>query len=243
MARENKVEKVFVHCFMDGRDTPPEQRHRIPPPARTENARIRRRPDRQHQRPLLRDGSRQSLGAHRKSLSRRWFMATRKQNSPIPSPRFARATKKASPTNSSFPPSSPPQAAAGKPAAPRGVIRDDDAVIFFNFRADRARQMTRALAEPGFKEFADPARPKNLAYVGMTQYDKAWPWLRYLLAPGKTRTHPRQRFRRAAIQESARRGNRKIRARHLFLQWRRRKTVRRRRAHRSCLRRKFPPTI
>jgi len=24
MARENKVERVFVHCFMDGRDTPPE---------------------------------------------------------------------------------------------------------------------------------------------------------------------------------------------------------------------------
>src|SRR6266403_832196 len=36
------------------------------------------------------------------------------------------------------------------PAAPPvGPIRDDDAVIFFNFRADRARQMTRAIAEPG----------------------------------------------------------------------------------------------
>ncbi len=29
MARENKVERVFVHCFMDGRDTPPQQRHRF----------------------------------------------------------------------------------------------------------------------------------------------------------------------------------------------------------------------
>ena len=65
------------------------------------------------------------------------------------------------------------------------MIRDDDAVIFFNFRADRARQMTRALVEPGFKEFSDPARPKNLAFVGMTQYEKTWPWLRYLLAPEK----------------------------------------------------------
>jgi 2,3-bisphosphoglycerate-independent phosphoglycerate mutase len=66
-----------------------------------------------------------------------------------------------------------------------GPIRDDDAVIFFNFRADRARQMTRAIAEPGFKEFADAKRPKNLCFVGMTQYDKAWPWLRYVLAPEK----------------------------------------------------------
>ena len=42
------------------------------------------------------------------------------------------------------------QPAHGKPAVPRGIIRDDDAVIFFNFRADRARQITRALIEPGF---------------------------------------------------------------------------------------------
>jgi 2,3-bisphosphoglycerate-independent phosphoglycerate mutase len=38
-------------------------------------------------------------------------------------------------------------------------------VIFFNFRADRARQMTRAIAEPGFQEFSDPNRPSNLFYV------------------------------------------------------------------------------
>jgi len=45
--------------------------------------------------------------------------------------------------------------------------------------------MTRAIAEPGFKEFADTKRPKNLCYIAMTQYDKAWPWLRYVLAPEK----------------------------------------------------------
>jgi 2,3-bisphosphoglycerate-independent phosphoglycerate mutase len=77
------------------------------------------------------------------------------------------------------------EAAPGKPAAPRAMIRDDDAVIFFNFRADRARETTRAFIEPGFKEFSDPARPKNLAFVAMTQYEKTWPWLRYLLAPEK----------------------------------------------------------
>ena len=61
-------------------------------------------------------------------------------------------------------------------------------MIFFNFRADRARQMTRAIAEPGFKDFADPKRPSNLFYVAMTQYDKSWPWLRYVIAPKKSRT-------------------------------------------------------
>ncbi len=77
------------------------------------------------------------------------------------------------------------QAAPGKPAAPRGLIRSDDAVVFFNFRADRARQMTLALAQPGFDKFADPSRPANLTFVAMTQYEKTWPWLRYLLGPEK----------------------------------------------------------
>ncbi len=50
--------------------------------------------------------------------------------------------------------------------APR--IQDGDAVIFFNFRADRAREITRALTEPGFKEFS--AEPLRLHYTTMTQY-------------------------------------------------------------------------
>jgi 2,3-bisphosphoglycerate-independent phosphoglycerate mutase len=70
-------------------------------------------------------------------------------------------------------------------AAPVAPIRDDDAVIFFNFRADRARQMTRGIAEPGFDKFADAARPKNLFFVAMTQYDKTFTWLKYLLGPEK----------------------------------------------------------
>ncbi len=96
------------------------------------------------------------------------------------------------------------QAAPGKPAAPRGVIRDDDAVIFFNFRADRARQITKALIEPGFDKIADPARPKNLAYVGMTQYEKTWPWLRYILAPEKLEHILANVFAELRIQKSAR---------------------------------------
>ena len=65
------------------------------------------------------------------------------------------------------------------------MIHDDDAVIFYNFRADRARQMTYALDDPGFDKIADPKRPKNLFYVAMTQYDKNWPWLKYVIHPEK----------------------------------------------------------
>ena len=70
-------------------------------------------------------------------------------------------------------------------AVPVGLIHDDDAVIFFNFRADRARQMTYALAAPDFDKFVDAKRPRNLFYVGITQYDKNWPWLKYVIAPEK----------------------------------------------------------
>jgi 2,3-bisphosphoglycerate-independent phosphoglycerate mutase len=73
----------------------------------------------------------------------------------------------------------------GAAAEPVGLIRSDDAVIFYNFRADRARQMTKALAEPGFDKFVDEKRTENLFYVAITQYEKTWPWLKYVLAPEK----------------------------------------------------------
>jgi 2,3-bisphosphoglycerate-independent phosphoglycerate mutase len=71
---------------------------------------------------------------------------------------------------------------------PNGVIRDDDVCLMFNYRADRARQITRVLARnsgltkddardlPGADDLdlAIPRSivPKNLHYVAMTQYDK-----------------------------------------------------------------------
>jgi 2,3-bisphosphoglycerate-independent phosphoglycerate mutase len=54
---------------------------------------------------------------------------------------------------------------------PRGRIQDGDVVLFFNFRADRAREMTRALAVPSFSEF-DRGGLRLGRYVCMTQYDE-----------------------------------------------------------------------
>lgn len=56
---------------------------------------------------------------------------------------------------------------------PMGRIRDGDAVIFFNFRADRAREITRTLTEPDFKEFARKVFPK-VFYTTMTMYDETF---------------------------------------------------------------------
>ena len=184
MARENKVEKVFVHCFMDGRDTPPESGIGF---------------IRQLEQKLREYGAGQiaSVSGRYYAMDRdnRWERIEKAYRAMTHGDAEGKFTDAASAVRASYekgvtdefvlPVVITTEAQPGKPAAPRGLIRDDDAVIFYNFRADRARQITRALVEPGFKEFADPARPKNLAFVGMTQYEKTWPWLRYLLAPEK----------------------------------------------------------
>ncbi|HEX8952130.1 MAG TPA: 2,3-bisphosphoglycerate-independent phosphoglycerate mutase [Polyangia bacterium] len=58
---------------------------------------------------------------------------------------------------------------------PEGKLSDGDSVVFFNFRADRAREMTRALTFDHFDGFPRATRPKLGAYVCMTQYDASFP--------------------------------------------------------------------
>lgn len=52
-----------------------------------------------------------------------------------------------------------------------GRIEDGDSIIFFNFRPDRAREITRAFVDEGFREFQ--RRPLRIHYTCMTQYDAA----------------------------------------------------------------------
>jgi 2,3-bisphosphoglycerate-independent phosphoglycerate mutase len=52
-------------------------------------------------------------------------------------------------------------------------IHDGDGVFFINFRADRAREILRAIGEPGFAEFDAGARPKLAGLLGMVEYSKA----------------------------------------------------------------------
>jgi 2,3-bisphosphoglycerate-independent phosphoglycerate mutase len=65
---------------------------------------------------------------------------------------------------------------------PVGLIRDEDAVIFFNFRADRAREITVALTDTKLERPSRSLAPKNLHYVTMTRYDKTFS-LPYVLPP------------------------------------------------------------
>jgi 2,3-bisphosphoglycerate-independent phosphoglycerate mutase len=185
-AREYGLTRVFVHAFMDGRDTPPcsgagyiaqlEQKMREYGVGKVAT----------RQRPLLRHGPRQALGARAQGLRRHGHGQGRgRRVSRCGGAHEGVLTTTASPTSLSFPLWS--WMAAGKPVA---QIRDEDVCINFNFRADRAREITRVLTrESGLNkqggrdldgwEALDATIPrseipKNLYYLCMTQYDKLY---------------------------------------------------------------------
>ncbi|MER2142115.1 MAG: 2,3-bisphosphoglycerate-independent phosphoglycerate mutase, partial [Priestia megaterium] len=60
----------------------------------------------------------------------------------------------------------------GEPVA---TIQDDDSVIFYNFRPDRAREITRTFVDPDFSGFERRNGFFPLFYVCMTQYDATMP--------------------------------------------------------------------
>lgn len=63
-----------------------------------------------------------------------------------------------------------PTVIVGESGEPVGRIQDGDGIIFFNFRADRARQITRAFVDPDFTGFDRRILPRTY-YVCLTQYD------------------------------------------------------------------------
>jgi len=185
LAKQQKVENVYVHCFMDGRDTPPHSGRDF----------VRQLQQKMRE---LQIGEIATLVGRYYAMDRdnRWERIELAYSALVHGEAEVRTDDPVAALQRSYEQevtdefikpivvtkSSGPSS-AGAPAV--GPIRDDDAVIFYNFRADRARQITYALAAPDFDKFADPKRPKNLFYVGMTQYDKNWPWLKYVIGPEK----------------------------------------------------------
>lgn len=56
--------------------------------------------------------------------------------------------------------------------SPVGHVEENDAVFFFNFRADRAREMTRAFVDREFDGFERGQRPALVSFICMTEYDQ-----------------------------------------------------------------------
>lgn len=64
-----------------------------------------------------------------------------------------------------------------------GKVSKDDSVIFYNFRPDRAREITRAFVDPEFSGFTPVEKDLNLTYVCMTQYDSTMPNVEVAFSP------------------------------------------------------------
>jgi len=182
MAKRRKVEKVFVHCFLDGRDTPPHSGREF----------VKQLQQKMRE---LNLGEIATLVGRYYAMDRdnRWERMELAYRALVHGEAETRTDDPVAALQKSYEQDVTDEFVKpivvtkgdGNSAAPVSTIRDEDGVIFFNFRADRARQMTYALAAPDFDKFADAKRPKNLFYVAMTQYDKNWPWLKYVISPEK----------------------------------------------------------
>jgi 2,3-bisphosphoglycerate-independent phosphoglycerate mutase len=182
MARARGVENLFVHAFLDGRDTPP----------RSALGYLRR---------LDSFLAREGVGAiatvsgryYAMDRDARWDriekayrLITAREGVRQPSVSAAIESAYADGIDDEFiPPAvielSGAEAAAGATrgqGGPRrdGRVHDDDSVIFLNFRADRARQLTRAFTEDDarFDLFQRPGRAKLATFVCFTAYDRTW---------------------------------------------------------------------
>ena len=182
MAKRHNVKHVFVHCFLDGRDTPPHSGRNF----------VRQLQQKMRD---LGVGEIATLVGRYYAMDRdnRWERIELAYRAMVHGEAETRTNDPVAALSRSYEREvtdefvKPIVVTNGQDAnaQPAGLIREDDAVIFYNFRADRARQISYALAAPDFDKFTDPHRPKHLLYVAMTQYDKNWPWLKYVIASEK----------------------------------------------------------
>ena len=167
MAKECEVRRVFVHCFLDGRDAPPSSAEKYIAAMQEKCKEI-------------------GVGEIAAVVGRYYAMDRDKHWE-----RIERAYKLL--VNGEGERATDPLAAIRKSyehgitdefvepivvtrenGEPVATIQTGDSVIFFNFRADRAREITGALAVPGFDDFPVPNRP-HTHLVCFAVYDKIYP--------------------------------------------------------------------
>ncbi|MGB2790956.1 MAG: 2,3-bisphosphoglycerate-independent phosphoglycerate mutase [Candidatus Moraniibacteriota bacterium] len=165
MAAQNGLTKVFIHAFTDGRDSPPTSG------VHTLKEVISRTT-------MLGVGTLASIGG------RNWGMDRNNNWERIE--RAYRVFTEGAPTTEDFIAYTEASYQKGitdeyiEPVAlsqngkPVGIIQDGDSIIFFNYREDRAREMTKAFSVPDFDNFP---RPKKLDvdFVTMTEYERNLP--------------------------------------------------------------------
>lgn len=162
LAKRSGLSKVYVHCFLDGRDTPPSSGKDY---AQQLESRM------------------QEIGVGEiASVTGRYYAMDRDNNYDRVERAYNALTKGEGETAQSGPAGIQASYDRGetdefvkptvvmKNGAPVGLIQDKDSVIFFNFRPDRAREITRAFCDDNFQGFARGAR-KDLTFVCFSDYD------------------------------------------------------------------------
>ena len=81
-----------------------------------------------------------------------------------------------------------------------GMISDNDSVIFFNYRPDRAREITRAFVDPAFDGFKREKEPK-VFYVCMTQYEAEMPNVEVAFKPERIDMPLGEVFSKAGLRQ------------------------------------------
>ncbi|MFZ5647874.1 MAG: 2,3-bisphosphoglycerate-independent phosphoglycerate mutase [Bacillota bacterium] len=164
-ARRHRLEKVYIHCFLDGRDVLPD------------NAREYVEQLEQKIKELKTGKIATVMGRYyAMDRDRRWDRTERAyraitagQGLKAQSAGAAIAESYGRGETDEFVQPTVIEDSAGSPVA---TVKPGDAVIFFNFRPDRARQLTRAFVDREFQGFNRGAPVENLYYLCMTQYDK-----------------------------------------------------------------------
>jgi 2,3-bisphosphoglycerate-independent phosphoglycerate mutase len=166
MARRNRVQNLCVHCFLDGRDVPPKSALQY---IDTLEA-------------VLRDARTGSIATvmgryYAMDRDRRWDRTQRAYDALVFGHgirvRSAReAVERAYERGETYEFIAP--AIVEKDGGRCDRIEPRDSVVLFNFRADRARQMTRAFIDEDLEEIARPLGVIPLTYVGMAQYDETF---------------------------------------------------------------------
>src|ERR1041385_1812931 len=167
MAKDCGLRRVYVHCFLDGRDTPPESAYKYVEMMQNKCREIGL-------------GEIASLVGRYYAMDRdkRWERIERAYKMLIDG-EGERATDPIDAIHKSYERKITdefvePIVVTREDGNPIATIQDGDSVIFFNFRADRARQITSAIAVPGFEGFSTPKRP-HTHFVCFAVYDKTYP--------------------------------------------------------------------
>ncbi len=175
MAAEQRVERVFVHAFLDGRDTPP-----------TSGAGYLEALQQQMRNCGVGRIATVSGRYYAMDRDKRWERIERASNALVLGQglraRDPVAAARAGYERGVTDEFTEPVVITDAREEPLGRIRDRDAVLFFNFRADRARQMTRALTDPSLERPPRSSMPRDLVCITMTQYDRTFT-LPFVLPP------------------------------------------------------------